>query len=221
MRQLSLFIVEERNENVSEIGLKMFITDEEYFEREIWRILYFSIFHSSLRLNMKIEKKFESAQVYKDIFIIFFLISFSFFQSFSSIFWGWKILLVFSYLHFSWPSSWRCYWNCFEFIYIFLNSWNVHQNIFNPKISISSIDITDNCIYSQHDIPELNLQIRDEIDSISLTIVPAKDDLSRQVDYNDDVARMCDDGDLRPEASGYMDPMKHLNNLVHDDSAYF
>lgn len=76
-------------------------------------------------------------------------------------------------------------------------------------------------IYSRHDILELNPQNRDEIDSTSRTIVPARDDLSRRVDCNDDVARMCDDGDPRPAASGCMDPMKHLSSLVHDDSTQF
>lgn len=78
-----------------------------------------------------------------------------------------------------------------------------------------------NLIYSQHDILALNPQNRDEIDSIVRTTVPAMDDSSRRVDYNDDVARMCDDGDPRPAASGCMDPMKHLNSLVHDDSTQF
>lgn len=72
--------------------------------------------------------------------------------------------------------------------------------------------------YSRHDILELNPQIHDEIDSTILTIVLEKDDSTQQVDYNDDVARMCDDEDLKLKVFDYKDLMMHLNNQDHDDS---
>jgi hypothetical protein len=86
------------------------------------------------------------------------------------------------------------------------------------EILLENVLISRQIRYSRHDILELNPQIHDEIDSTILTIVPARDDSSRQVDCNDDEARMYDDEDLRPEAFDYKDPTKHLNSRVHDDS---